>query len=80
MEFISSSISSTSSLTLTVLHLIGIVSLPFYSFGSGYGQVIRALWRAPAVVPLEALSAKPVTLAPVRATIKLGFHIYPFLV
>jgi len=28
-------------------------------------------------VPFEALSAKPVALAPVGATVKIGVHIYP---
>jgi len=29
---------------------------------SGYREIIRALWRAPVGVPLEAFSAKPITL------------------
>jgi len=30
-------------------------------------------------VPFETLSTKPVALAPVWATVKIGVHIYPFL-
>jgi hypothetical protein len=30
-------------------------------------------------VPLKALPAKPVALAPVWATVKIGVHTYPFL-
>ena len=30
-------------------------------------------------VSLKALPAKPIALAPVGATVKVGVHIYPFL-
>jgi len=45
----------------------------------GYGQIIRALRRASVAVSLKALPAKPVALAPVWATVKIGVHTYPFL-